>query len=58
MNAAKYLDAILLYPLNQGCAVVLSLAMSVVLFKEKISAKGIVGIVLSVAAMILINVFK
>ena len=53
--AAKILDAVLLYPLNQGCAVVLSLGMSVVIFREKINAKGILGILLSIAAMILIN---
>ena len=55
-NAAGHLDAILLYPLNQGCAVVLSLLMSVVLFKEKTTLKGIVGIALSLVAMILINI--
>ncbi len=56
-TSAKYLDAVLLYPLSQGCAVVLSLFMSIFLFKEKITAKGIIGIVLSIIAMILINVF-
>ena len=55
--SAKHLDAVLLYPLNQGCAVVLSLVMSVVLFKEKTTAKGIIGIALSVVAVILINMF-
>lgn len=55
--SAKYLDAVLLYPLNQGCAVVLSLVMSVVLFKEKTTAKGVIGIALSVIAVILINLF-
>ncbi len=55
--AAKHLDAILLYPLNQGCSVVMSLVMSVAVFKEKINAKGIVGVALSIISMILINVF-
>ena len=35
--AAQYLDAVQLYPLNQGCAVVLSLLMSAIFFKEKIN---------------------
>lgn len=56
-SAAKYLDAVLLYPLNQGCAVVLSLFMSIFIFKEKITQKGIIGIVLSIVSMILINAF-
>lgn len=55
--SAKHLDAVLLYPLSQGFAVVLSLVMSVVLFKEKTTAKGILGIVLSIVAIILINIF-
>ena len=56
-KAAIYLDAILLYPLSQGCAVVLSLLMSIFVFKEKITTKGIIGIVISIISMILINVF-
>ena len=55
--SARHLDAIVLYPLNQGCAVVLSLVMSVVLFKEKTTPKGILGVALSILAMILINMF-
>lgn len=54
-QAAQYLDAVQLYPLNQGCAVVLSLLMSAILFKERINAKCIVGICLSFVALIMIN---
>ena len=54
--AAQSLDAVLLYPLNQGCAVLLSLAMSTFLFGERMKLKGIVGVVLSIGAMVLINV--
>ena len=54
-EAAKYLDAVQLYPLNQGCAVLLSLLMSTVLFKEKINAKCTVGIFLSFVALLIIN---
>ena len=56
--AAQWLDAVLLYPLNQGCAVVLSLLMSSLIFKEKITAKCIVGICLSFAALLMINLLK
>ena len=53
--AAQHLDAVKLYPLNQGGAVILSLLMSSIIFKEKINAKCIIGIVLSFAALLMIN---
>lgn len=53
--AAQYIDAVQLYPINQGSAVILSLLMSAVLFKERINAKCIVGICLSFAALLMIN---
>ena len=53
--AAQHLDAVKLYPLNQGSAVVLSLLMSSMLFKEKITVKCIVGIALSFVALLMIN---
>ena len=57
-RAALHLDAVMLYPLNQGCAVVLSLLMSSILFKEKINAKCIIGICLSFVALLMINLLK
>ena len=54
-QAAYHLNAVEIYPLNQGCAVVLSLLMSVFLFKEKINAKCIIGICLSFVALLMIN---
>jgi drug/metabolite transporter (DMT)-like permease len=54
-RAAHYLDAVQLYPLNQGCSVVLSLLMSAVIFKEKVNAKCILGICLSFVSLLLIN---
>ena len=54
-QAAHYLNAVQIYPLNQGCAVVLSLLMSALIFKEKINAKCIVGICLSFVALLMIN---
>ena len=53
--AAQHLDAVKLYPLNQGGAVILSLLMSALIFKEKINAKCIVGISLSFVALLMIN---
>lgn len=53
--AASYLEPIVMYPLNQGGAVVLSLLMSALLFKEKINWKCIVGIILAFVALLMIN---
>lgn len=54
-EAAKYLDAARLYPLSNGAAVLVSLFMSSVFFKEKINARCIVGILLSFVALLMIN---
>ena len=54
--SSKYLDAILLYPVSQGLAVVFSLIMSVTLFNEKINFKGILGIIIALVSVILINI--
>jgi multidrug transporter EmrE-like cation transporter len=54
-KAAHYLDATELYPLSQGCSVVLSLLMASIIFKEKINTKCIVGITLSFLALLMIN---
>lgn len=55
--AAQELDAVMLYPLNQGGAVILSLLMSALIFKEKINWKCIVGIVLAFISLLMINLF-
>lgn len=54
--AAGYLSSVELYPLAQGGGLILSTVMSAVLFHEKLTAKCIVGILLSFAALIVINV--
>lgn len=54
--AADRLDAVLLYPLNQGAALILSSAMSALLFKEKLTPKAIGGIMIAFAGLIIINV--
>lgn len=54
--AAGYLDAALLYPLNQGVGVTLSLLLAHFFFGEKINKKCILGMSLAFVAMVLINV--
>ena len=54
-KAAAHLDAVLLYPLSQGMAVMISLFLSSVFFKEKINARCVAGIILSFAALLMIN---
>lgn len=54
--AAQYLDSALLYPLNQGSALILSTLMSAILFREKITAKAVLGIIIAFSGLIFINV--
>ena len=53
--AAGRLSAVLLYPLNQGCSLILSAAMSKVFFKEKVTPKAVVGLVIAFVGLIIIN---
>ena len=53
--AAQRLDSALLYPLNQGSALILSLLMAAVFFKEKITVRGIVGVCMAFGALLIIN---
>lgn len=53
--ASESLNAVLLYPLNQGCALILSAVMAAVLFKEKLTAKAIIGILTAFAGLLIIN---
>lgn len=53
--AAGYLSAVLLYPLSQGCALILSAIMSAVVFKEKLTAKAIGGIITAFIGLLIIN---
>lgn len=55
--AAEYLTSAQLYPLNQGCGLILSSAMSAIFFKEKLTPKCILGLCLSFGALLLINLF-
>lgn len=53
--ASGYLTATELFPLNQGAAIVLSTLMSATLFKEKITVRCVIGLVLAFAALLIIN---
>lgn len=53
--AAGYLSAVLLYPLNQGCSLILSALMATALFKEKLTAKAVIGIATAFLALLMIN---
>ncbi|MBO7187431.1 MAG: EamA family transporter [Clostridia bacterium] len=53
--SAGYLSAILLYPLNNGGALILSTVMSATLFKEKLTVKAILGIVIAFIGLLIIN---
>ena len=53
--AAKHLNAVLLYPLNQGCALILSALMATTFFKEKLTVKAIIGIITAFIALLIIN---
>ncbi|MDD6484762.1 MAG: EamA family transporter [Clostridiales bacterium] len=55
-KAAGTLDSAQLYPLNQGMSLMLSSVMSAVLFHERLTLKCIIGLALSFAGLIIINV--
>ncbi len=54
-RAAEYLTSAEIYPLQNGLALILSSLMSALFFKEKMSARSIVGIALAFAGLICIN---
>ena len=55
--AASYLSSAALYPLNQGSALILSSFMSAIFFKEKLTPRCIIGIILSFVGLLVINLF-
>ena len=54
--AATKLDSAQLYPLNQGAALILSMGMSALFFREKVTPKAILGIALAFAGLLVMNV--
>ncbi len=55
--AAAYLPSSQLYPLSQGAALILSSLVAAVFFKEKLTKRCIVGIIISFVALLMINLF-
>lgn len=53
--AAASLDSAVLYPVNQGAALILSLLMAAIFFKEKITVRCVVGISMAFVALLIIN---
>ena len=56
--AAKHLSSAELYPLMQGSLLILSAFMSAIFFGEKIKPKCIIGIILTFAGLIMMNVLN
>ena len=55
-QAARTLDAVVLYPLSTGLALVCSTLMSALFFRERITAKALLGVGMTFVALIVINV--
>lgn len=55
--AAGLLPSSVLFPLKQGLAMIVNVAMSAIFFKERVKPSEIVGVALAFCAMILINLF-
>lgn len=53
--AAKHLESAVLYPLNQGSALIISSFMSRIFFKEKLTKRCILGLVLAFVALLIVN---
>lgn len=54
-KAAEYLASAEIYPLQNGLALIFSACMSALFFKEKMTLRSIVGIVLAFIALLFIN---
>lgn len=53
--ASSYLSAVVLYPLNSGCGLILSSFMSAIFFKERLTSRAVLGIILAFAGLLIIN---
>lgn len=53
--SASYLDSVRLYPLSQGASLIISTLMASIFFKEKLTAKAVIGIVSAFIALLIIN---
>lgn len=55
--STNYLPSSEVFPLQRGASTILSLAMSSILFKERITLKCMIGVVLTFLGLVIINVF-
>ncbi len=53
--AAQYLESARLYPINQAASLIISTLMATFFFKEKLTLRAVIGIALSFAALMLMN---
>lgn len=53
--AARYIDSATLYPLSTGMALIFSVLMASLFFKEKATARCIVGAAITFAALVIMN---
>ena len=53
--AAKYIDSATLYPISTGAALILSVIMASVFFKEKVTPKCVIGVIIAFISLIIIN---
>ena len=54
-RAAVHLDSAVLYPLNQGAALILSTGMAALFFGERPSAKSVAGVALCFVGLLVMN---
>ena len=54
--AAATLSSVILYPLNQSAALILSSIMASVLFQEKLKSTAVLGIIMAFVGLVIINV--
>lgn len=54
-EAAKYIEAAKMYPLNQGAALFLGMIMAAIFFKERITSKCVIGLLLGFVGICIIN---
>lgn len=53
--AAKFIPSAILYPLNSGIGIILASFMAAIFFKEKITPKCVVGILITLCAIVVMN---
>ena len=55
--AAKVIPSAIMFPINDGGATIITALTGAIVFKEKLTARSVAGLVLGIAALIVINLF-